>query len=210
MRDDEDVRAVFDDAVRGLGACAPGDVAGPVALRLALGASGWVLDARVDGAAPPQDALARCVLARAAAWRFPAGPPGAVRDVAVRFHFGAPARDAGPPDDWTWAVPPAADGGALPMTAITNVVHHREAAVYRCYAAALRDAPGLSGVLKVAWTIDAEGRPTDVRVYETGLDDMRLQACVLDQVGRWRFPRPAGGAAVKVVYPWTFSPRRPR
>lgn len=105
-----------------------------------------------------------------------------------------------------------ADAGAVEpkaaeRAALLEVVHRHTWEVHRCYTDALQDAPGLKGLLKVAWTVDANGRVPDARIDETDLDDARLQACVLERVRAWRFPKPADGALKRLTWKWTLDPR---
>lgn len=109
--------------------------------------------------------------------------------------------DAGVPDAG------ALEPKAAERAALLEVVHRNTWEVHRCYTNALKDAPGLKGLLKVAWTIDAAGRVAEARVDETDLDDANLQSCVLERVRAWRFPRPADGALKKLTWKWTLDPR---
>lgn len=109
--------------------------------------------------------------------------------------------DAGAPDAG------AAAQREAEREALLEVVHRNTWEIHRCYTNALKDAPGLKGMLRVAWTVDANGRVPDARIDETNLDDAGLQACVLERVRAWRFPKPADGTLKKLTWKWTLDPK---
>lgn len=109
--------------------------------------------------------------------------------------------DAGAPDAG------AAAQREAEREALLEVVHRNTWEIHRCYTNALKDAPGLKGMLRVAWTVDANGRVPDARIDETNLDDANLQACVLERVRAWRFPKPADGTLKKLTWKWTLDPK---
>ncbi|MEW6431495.1 MAG: AgmX/PglI C-terminal domain-containing protein [Myxococcota bacterium] len=91
--------------------------------------------------------------------------------------------------------------------ALLDVVHRNTREIHRCYTNALEEAPGLAGMLRVAWTVDANGRVPDARIDETNLDDPGLQACVLERVRAWRFPKSTDGTRKKLTWKWTLDPK---
>lgn len=128
---------------------------------------------------------------------------GAPKSAPVEMDAGVAdgGTDGGAPDAGV-TEPKAAERAAL-----FDVVHAHTWEVHRCYTEALKRAPGLKGLVRVAWTVDADGRVSDARIDETDLDDMALQACVLERVRAWRFPKPADGTLKKLTWKWTLDPR---
>jgi Ca-activated chloride channel family protein len=96
--------------------------------------------------------------------------------------------------------------GALDKNVILRVIRQRQAQMRYCYERALRKNPGLSGTLKVQWSIDANGRVQAVKIRSGSLNDSKMRQCVIRQVKKMRFPKPSGGGSVKVIFPFKFSP----
>lgn len=134
-----------------------------------------------------------------------AGPPRAdAGPAALEPDAGTAPRDAGV----------VGDGGLTPeqleRAALVASAKERQADVFQCYAAALRDAPGLQGMIRLAWTVEPDGRTSDVHVDETDLDAPALHACITSSIQAWRFPKLSGGAPVKIAYKWTLHPKARR
>jgi hypothetical protein len=123
----------------------------------------------------------------------------------------ADSRDAGTADD---AGVVSLDGGLTPeqldRAALVVAAKERSGDVFACYAAALRDAPGLKGMIRMAWTVELDGTTSDVHVDETDIDDPGFHTCVTSSIRVWRFPRLLGGAPVKFAYRWTLNPKARR
>jgi TonB family protein len=97
--------------------------------------------------------------------------------------------------------------GWLDPTIVTRAIRSRTAAIRRCYERELRDQPTLAGSLDVAFTIEATGEVTGVRLADDTIGSDRLERCVLDVVRSIRRigAQPEGGA-VRYVYPIVFVP----
>lgn len=100
---------------------------------------------------------------------------------------------------------PAPTGGGA-REEIRGVVSQHRDEIRRCYEQALRAQPNLAGRVVVGWTVLPDGRTAEVSVEEDGLGDEPVAKCLLAAVRRWRFPKPEGGAAITVRYPWVFKP----
>jgi hypothetical protein len=78
-----------------------------------------------------------------------------------------------------------------------------------CYRDGLATTPTLAGGVVVHFAIGPDGHatPGDTRSTLTpeGPSATDVAACVRDVVATLRFPTPADGRPVEVVYPFTFS-----
>ncbi|MEW5738943.1 MAG: TonB family protein [Myxococcota bacterium] len=204
-----EVEKGLDGASAALATCGESTDEGRIAVAVAFGGHGLPLDVRVVTRSPSLSTrLETCVLQHAAAWRVAPGAPGSVRESTFHFVFGHRSPDAGASEPLTRFVSVASEG--LDRDAVVRLVKERQAVVYGCYDTALADAPGLKGMVRVAFVLDGEGRVKDARIDETDLDDMRLQDCITKAIRGWRFPAPAGGAETTIRYKWTFDPRTRR
>ncbi len=89
---------------------------------------------------------------------------------------------------------------------VGKVIKRNFNAIKFCYELQLQHKPELSGKVMILFTIDGTGSVTDANVAESSLDDANVEACMLSQVRRWKFPEPAGGGTVSVSHPWFFKP----
>ncbi|MCZ7678336.1 MAG: TonB family protein [Sandaracinaceae bacterium] len=76
----------------------------------------------------------------------------------------------------------------------------------RCYQRRAERVPGLSGVVTVAWTVRADGRPENVQVVHNGTGDDWLGRCTRNMVADIRFPPGANGLSTPARYPFQFRP----
>lgn len=92
--------------------------------------------------------------------------------------------------------------GSLDRDVIRRVVQAHAAEVRACYERALAKNPELRGRSVVKFTIDGTGKVSTATAtgFDRGVDD-----CLARRVKTWEFPRPNGGAAVAVTYPFTFA-----
>ena len=78
-----------------------------------------------------------------------------------------------------------------------------------CYDRAFRHDPNPpSGRVELSFTlVDAGdvGRAVDIRPDLNLLGNAVVANCLIELVGEWRFPRPPGGQAQSVRYPFLFS-----
>lgn len=100
---------------------------------------------------------------------------------------------------------PEVDGGSLDPGAIAKVVKSRLTAVKECYERELKRNPQLAGKVVIRFTIEDDGRVSNVAVEEQTLGDPNVGSCIVSRFERFRFPKPDGGA-VTVSYPFIFSP----
>ncbi|MCC6335023.1 MAG: TonB family protein [Myxococcales bacterium] len=201
-----EAEAGLDAAAAALATCGESSAEGKISVAVAFGASGFPLDARVVSRSATLAAhLEKCVLLHAAAWRVAAGAPGTVRESTFQFIFGHRAPDAGAGEPLTRFVSVASEG--LDSATVTRLVKQHQREVFGCYEKALERAPGLKGMVRVAFVVDDQGAVKDARIDETDLDDMELQKCITRAIRTWRFQPPAGGADTTIRYKWTLDPR---
>jgi hypothetical protein len=69
-----------------------------------------------------------------------------------------------------------------------------------CYERELERTPGLYGRLVAAFSVGPTGRVVASALASSTLRSPRVEACVVQAVARWEFPRPGG--VVTVNYPF--------
>ncbi len=62
------------------------------------------------------------------------------------------------------------------------------------------------GVVKVAFTIDKDGKVTDEKIAETAFKDPSFHACLLEQIRGLKFTPPKDGGYIEVLQPINFYP----
>jgi hypothetical protein len=73
-----------------------------------------------------------------------------------------------------------------------------------CYNQRLERVAALRGKLVLRFDIERDGKVGNATAE--GMNDSWLIDCVLDQVHRWQFEKPAAGATLRVAYPVVFKP----
>ncbi len=95
--------------------------------------------------------------------------------------------------------------GALSSDVIRRIIRAHLNEVRFCYEQGLQLDPNLEGRLVVRFTIDAKGRVAEAEI-STSVGDKTVDRCVARAVKRWKFPSPAGGGLVQVLYPFELLP----
>lgn len=98
------------------------------------------------------------------------------------------------------------EAGAQDREQIHSRVRSNTFRIARCYRQELRRQQGLSGRLRVAFTVKPNGRAENIRVVHKTLRRPALQACVVKEVRKIYFGRPLSGRAVRVEVPLEFKP----
>jgi hypothetical protein len=93
----------------------------------------------------------------------------------------------------------------LTRAEIRTVVRAKLAQVRACFDEGLAIDPTLGGVVELGFTIDAEGRVSDAELLTDELAQARVGECLLEQLPSWQFPRPRGGAELRIRYPFHFT-----
>lgn len=89
----------------------------------------------------------------------------------------------------------------LKKTQVEAEITKRSAEFRRC---GVRGGPKAAGVVVVDYHLDAQGKVDRAEVASTTLSDAAVEACLLDQMKKLRFPPPAGGYEGG-TYPFTFQ-----
>jgi hypothetical protein len=98
-------------------------------------------------------------------------------------------------------------GGGPPLTReeIRLVVRAKLPQVRACFDAGLTRAPDIGGRVRLRFTIGADGRVVAITVDEDQLGDAGVTDCLRAELASWQFPRPRGGLAITIAYPFVFS-----
>ena len=96
-------------------------------------------------------------------------------------------------------------GGGLDMAQVAAVVNRHQGQIRYCYEKGLQSKPGLSGRLKMKWTINSRGMVTAAKVAGSSLNNRTVESCITKKLKSWRFPRPVGNQNVKVNFPFLLN-----
>lgn len=89
--------------------------------------------------------------------------------------------------------------------AIQGVVRQNIGPIKFCYQRELKLNPQLQGSIKVKFTIEADGRVSDVSIVNDTVGSASLTRCVQGRIRAWRFKPVAKGTSI-VSYTFPFSP----
>ncbi len=95
---------------------------------------------------------------------------------------------------------------ALDKEVIRRVIRSHQAEVKRCYEAQLIKDPELAGKVEMRFTVDGEGKVSQVGVKASTLGSAAVEACLVTAMKGWTFPSPRNQVPVQVVYPFIFQP----
>jgi len=95
--------------------------------------------------------------------------------------------------------------GGLDRAEVLKVVNEHMGAVRNCYERALLARPDLEGKLSIEWVVGANGAVTTARLASSSMPEAVVASCILADLRRWTFPKPSGGRAVTVVFPFIFN-----
>jgi Ca-activated chloride channel family protein len=96
--------------------------------------------------------------------------------------------------------------GAMDKDLIRRIVRRHINEVKFCYEKGLARNPALQGRVLVQFTIGPAGAVLQSAVQSSTLGSAEVEACLVQAVRRWDFPRPAGGGSVIVAYPFVLRP----
>lgn len=114
--------------------------------------------------------------------------------IVRRGRAGAPTVKAGPPSH---------GGAALDPQIIRRFVHRNLSKIRYCYEKELVADPSLGGTVTVHFTIGPDGHVASASASGSGMPV--VEACVISTIRTIQFPRPVGGGAVTVKYPFVFA-----
>lgn len=95
---------------------------------------------------------------------------------------------------------------SLTMEQLESVMDQNRDDIDHCYAQEIARDPDLIGRVIMRWIIMPTGEVTRVAVSECAIHNPALEACLIEHIGRWVFPRPKGGGVVHMRYPFDVSP----
>jgi len=135
----------------------------------------------------------------------PRGPRGIQTGTPTgpRIGLGPRPGSPGPRGDLVLGQPMHHDN--VSRDAVAAVIRGHRAQVRYCYEKELHRSHDLAGRVVVAWTIDARGRATGVRVTSSTMNHAAVESCLVHRVSSWRFPAPAGGGTATITYPFIFQ-----
>lgn len=93
----------------------------------------------------------------------------------------------------------------LAMEPIREVIRRHLPAIRGCYDEGLARRPELEGRIDVVFTVDGTGVVSEASVQRSTLGDTTVEACVVGEVLRMRFPERAPGGFVRINYPFVFE-----
>lgn len=94
--------------------------------------------------------------------------------------------------------------GSIDREAVAKVVNSHLQEVRACYERALLKDPGLAGKIVLEWTISTAGKVVTAKTKTSTLQNVSVEACILQGLKGWVFP-PAKGGQVIVSYPFLFN-----
>lgn len=96
-------------------------------------------------------------------------------------------------------------GGGLTRDQVEAVIRRHLGQIRYCYEKSLQQSPTLRGRVSVGFTIQSRGLVQRADVRSSTLNSTELEGCVLNQIKKFRFPKPVAGVQVKVEYPFHFK-----
>jgi hypothetical protein len=96
--------------------------------------------------------------------------------------------------------------GSLDKDIIRRIVRAHINEVRYCYNQGLVKDPSLSGKVSIQFSIAPSGSVSEAKVTDSTLEDGAVANCIAKAVKRWSFPKPVGGGAVIVTYPFVLEP----
>jgi TonB family protein len=100
----------------------------------------------------------------------------------------------------------AAVTGSLDKDIIRRIVRAHINEVRYCYNQGLARDPALGGKVSIRFTVGPGGDVSAATIASSTLADEAVAECIAKAVKRWTFPKPAGGGAVVVTYPFVLEP----
>jgi hypothetical protein len=95
--------------------------------------------------------------------------------------------------------------GGLTKDQIAAVINRHLGEVIYCYEKGLQVKPELAGRVGIKFVINGGGRVSLANVNGSSLNDVKVEACIVNRLRTWPFPKPVGGVNVKVDYPFVLK-----
>ena len=100
---------------------------------------------------------------------------------------------------------PPAKQPALDVSATRAAVRAQIEPVMQCYERAKMDDGKLRGTVTVRITIAPSGSIANAQVASSTLSSPQVESCITREITHWQLPKPSGGAAVSLSYPFVFE-----
>ncbi len=94
--------------------------------------------------------------------------------------------------------------GSLDQERLEGVVAMHAGQMRACYERALSRNRKLSGKVVLKLVVQADGRPSNVVIEKSNMNDRGLERCLIQRISTWIFPRPVGGPT-PVRFPFIFT-----
>jgi TonB family protein len=95
--------------------------------------------------------------------------------------------------------------GSLDRELVRKVIRDNSGQIRFCYESQLTKYPKLRGTVSIKFIINADGKVVSSTVANSTAGNAELETCVAGRVRTWQFPKPKGGGAVAVTYPFIFK-----
>jgi TonB family protein len=95
--------------------------------------------------------------------------------------------------------------GSLDRELVRKVIRDHAGQIRYCYENQLTKFPKLRGTVSIKFIISADGKVVSSNVASSTAGNAELETCVAGRVRTWLFPKPKGGGAVAVTYPFIFK-----
>lgn len=92
--------------------------------------------------------------------------------------------------------------GGLDRSVVQATIAKYLSQVRACYETGLKRNPGMAGQVTMDFEINGGGDLNFANVQKSSLDDSEVEKCISSHMLAWKFPKPRGGVAVKVSYPF--------
>lgn len=89
---------------------------------------------------------------------------------------------------------------------IESLVRPKVSDFNSCYKEEQQLNPKAAGKVLLSFTIQKDGRTSDVRLLASTLKSPNMEGCLVGKIEAWQFPPPRDGQEIKVRYPFSFQP----
>jgi len=96
--------------------------------------------------------------------------------------------------------------GGLDRAVIQATIAKYLSQVRACYEQGLAQQPGINGTVTMNFEVGPSGNLNFSRVAKSTMGHAGVEGCIAQRMMSWKFPKPLGGVAVKVNYPFLLRP----
>jgi len=96
--------------------------------------------------------------------------------------------------------------GGLDRSVIQATIAKYLSQVRACYEQGLASSPGINGTVTMNFQVGPAGSLDFSKVGKSTLGHAGVENCISQRMMGWKFPKPLGGVAVKVSYPFLLRP----